>query len=197
MNLTATDKTSPASPQATTLASTAASSAAAPTVPGPATRLIDTILATHHVLARALATRAAALAASVAATAGARDARLPQVADTCDLLKRELLSHLEREEQVLFPLIRELEAQGGGDEGDFGLLFSPIVCMKREHRFIDDILTELRALTDGFAPPDWADEPHRRLLADLDRLERDTFEHVHKENDQLFPLANDLVPAVR
>ena len=92
---------------------------------------------------------------------------------------------------------RDLEAQGGGDEGDFGLLFSPIVCMKREHRFIDDIFTELRTLTDGFTAPAWASERHRALLADLDRFERDTFEHVHRENDELFPLANDLVPAVR
>jgi regulator of cell morphogenesis and NO signaling len=165
--------------------------------PGPAARLIDTILATHHVLARELSGRIPALAAVVNAEAGQRDPRLAQVADTCDLLKREMLSHLEREEQVLFPLIRELEAEGGGDEGDFGLLFSPIVCMKREHRFIDDIFTELRTLTDGFTPPAGASDRHRALLADLDRFERDTFEHVHKENDELFPLANDLVPAVR
>jgi regulator of cell morphogenesis and NO signaling len=164
---------------------------------GPAARLIDTILGSHHALARELAERVPALAAAVTAEAGQRDPRLAQVADTCDLLKREMLSHLEREERVLFPLIRELEAEGGGDEGDFGLLFSPIVCMKREHRFMDDIFTELRTLTDGFTAPGWASDRHRALLADLDRFERDTFEHVHKENDQLFPLANDLVPAVR
>jgi regulator of cell morphogenesis and NO signaling len=169
----------------------------APVGTGPAARLIDAILATHHVLARELSARLPALAAAVTAEAGQRDLRLAQVAGTCDLLKREMLSHLEREEQVLFPLIRELEAEGGGDEGDFGLLFSPIVCMKREHRFIDDIFTELRTLTDGFTAPAWASDRHRALLADLDRFERDTFEHVHKENDELFPLANDLVPAVR
>jgi regulator of cell morphogenesis and NO signaling len=69
--------------------------------------------------------------------------------------------------------------------------------MKREHRFIDDIFGEHRTLTDGFTPPAWASERHRQLLADLDRFERDTYEHVHKENDQLFPLADSLVPPVR
>jgi regulator of cell morphogenesis and NO signaling len=164
--------------------------------PGAAGALIDTILATHHELARELAGRIGSLAPAVAAADAARDARLTEVAGTCALLEREMLSHLQREETVLFPVIRELEAEGA-DEGDVGMLFSPIVCMKREHLGIDELFASLRSLTDGYAPPAWAGADHRALLAALAAFEADTIEHVRKENDELFPMASDLVPAVR
>jgi regulator of cell morphogenesis and NO signaling len=164
--------------------------------PGPASILIDTILATHHELARDLSGRIGSLAPAVASADAGRDARLSEVATTCALLEREMLSHLQREETVLFPVIRELEANGG-DEGDVGLLFSPIVCMKREHSGIDELFARLRGLTDGYAPPGWASTEHRALLADLAAFEADTVEHVRKENDELFPMASDLVPPVR
>jgi regulator of cell morphogenesis and NO signaling len=164
--------------------------------PGAAGALIDTILATHHELARELAGRIGSLAPAVAAADAARDARLTEVAGTCALLEREMLSHLQREETVLFPVIRELEAEGA-DEGDVGMLFSPIVCMKREHLGIDGLFAGLRSLTDGYTPPAWASADHRALLAALAAFEADTIEHVRKENDELFPMASDLVPAVR
>jgi regulator of cell morphogenesis and NO signaling len=164
--------------------------------PGPAAALVDTILATHHELARELAGRLDTLAPAVAAAGLAGDARLAEVADTCALLAREMLSHLQREETVLFPVIRELEAEGA-DEGDVGLLFSPIVCMKREHNSIDDLFARLRTLTDGYVAPAGASPDHRALLAVLGDFERDTIEHVRKENDELFPMASDLVPPVR
>jgi regulator of cell morphogenesis and NO signaling len=156
--------------------------------PGAAGALIDTILATHHGLARELAGRAGSLAPAVAAADAARDARLTEVAGTCALLEREMLSHLQREETVLFPVIRELETEGA-DEGDVG--------MKREHLGIDELFASLRSLTDGYTPPAWASADHRALLATLAAFEADTIEHVRKENDELFPMASDLVPAVR
>jgi regulator of cell morphogenesis and NO signaling len=165
-------------------------------LPAPASALIDTILATHHVAARQLAGRIDTLAPVVAAAGAATDARLAEVATTCGLLAREMLSHLQREETVLFPVIRDLEA-GGADEGDVGLLFSPIVCMKREHNSIDGLFARLRALTDGYLAPAGASADHRALLAALLAFEEDTIEHVRKENDELFPMASDLVPPVR
>lgn len=162
----------------------------------PAAALIDTILATHHELARVLAARIGALAPTVATTGARLDGRLTEVADTCALLEREMLSHLQREETALFPVIRELEAEGA-DEGDVGMLFSPIVCMKREHNGIDELFARLRYLTDGYQAPVWASDDHRDLLATLAAFETDTVEHVRKENDELFPMASDLVPPIR
>jgi regulator of cell morphogenesis and NO signaling len=169
---------------------------AQPRRPGAASALIDTILATHHGLARELAGRIGQLAPAVAAAHAALDARLTEVAGTCALLEREMLTHLQREETVLFPVIRELEAEGA-DEGDVGMLFSPIVCMKREHLGIDELFAGLRSLTDGYTPPAWASADHRALLATLAAFEADTVEHVRKENDELFSMASDLVPPVR
>jgi regulator of cell morphogenesis and NO signaling len=164
--------------------------------PRPAAALIDTILATHHEVARLLAGRIGALAPVVATADAGRDARLTAVAATCALLEREMLSHLQREETALFPVIRELEAEGA-DEGDVGTLFSPIVCMQREHHAIDGLFARLGHLTDGYQPPDWASDDHRALLAALADFAADTIEHVRKEHDELFPMASDLVPPVR
>jgi regulator of cell morphogenesis and NO signaling len=168
-----------------------------PATSGPAAALIDLILETHHARARELLERMERLVPGVVAAAGSQDSRLPKVREALTALNDEMLAHMTREERVLFPLIKELEELPEVSEADTGALLSPVVCMKREHNFIDEILAELALLTDNFAPPDWASADHRTLLSDLAAFEADTREHVRKENDELFPMAMEMAPPVR
>ncbi len=151
--------------------------------------LADHIEATHHRRLRDELPVLIAQAERVAARHGERDPRLVAVAEAVHGLAAEMSSHLAKEEQVLFPLIRRLEREGRVP-AEFGSgLARPIACMEAEHADAGSALAKLRELTGDFAIPADACNTHRALLAGLAWLERDLHEHVHKENNVLFPRA--------
>ncbi len=161
----------------------------------PGRALVERILATHHVEARRLLDQIAGTAAELSSALPPNDPANAIIHD-CELLREEMLAHMAREEQVLFPLIIDLE-HNGADEGDIGMLFSPIVCMKREHGFIDELLARLCAGANAAAVPGDAGDCVRRLVESLASFAAQTAEHVRIENDELFPLATALVPVAR
>jgi regulator of cell morphogenesis and NO signaling len=61
--------------------------------------------------------------------------------------------------------------------------------MEAEHKFVGDAMAEMRHLTGGFTPPADACSTYRVALQELDAFERDLHEHVHLENNVLFPKA--------
>jgi regulator of cell morphogenesis and NO signaling len=152
------------------------------------TALADHIEHTHHAYLREELPLLVDKADRVAAKHGHRDERLPVVAETVRALAEEMFHHMEKEERVLFPLIRELEAHGRA-AGHCGSIANPIEQMEREHEGAGGALAVLRELTGGFAPDAESCNTHRALLAGLARLETDLHEHVHKENNVLFPRA--------
>ncbi len=95
-------------------------------------------------------------------------------------LRDELLPHLLREEQVLFPWILSGQGATAG---------SPVRVMLHDHGRCLSLLEELRAATDGFVPQDGASEERRRLWSGLEALNLDLREHIRLENDVLFPRA--------
>ncbi len=96
----------------------------------------------------------------------------------------ELESHMVKEEQALFPAIREMERGGGRLP-----LEGPVEVMLDEHRSAGRALARMRELTQGFTPPDDACNTYRSLYQGLAELDRDMRRHVHTENDILFPAA--------
>jgi regulator of cell morphogenesis and NO signaling len=112
-------------------------------------------------------------------------------------LRDELLDHMGKEDAVLFPLITELEASGGASRPGFRwtAIAQPIVVMEAEHASAGEALDTMRALTRGYAPPEWACPTFRGLYYGLAELERDMHVHVHLENHVLFPRAAALAQA--
>lgn len=155
------------------------------------TELADHIERTHHAYLRAELPRIERLAERVAVAHQARDGRVLAIRDTVRALAAELLSHLLKEERILFPLVRALEA-GEAPSLHGWALAGPVQQMELEHGDAGDGLARLRELTDGYAIPAWACNTHRALLDALARLERDTHQHIHKENNVLFPRALEL-----
>jgi regulator of cell morphogenesis and NO signaling len=151
--------------------------------------LADHIERTHHDYLRSELPRLAEMAVRVARKHGHRDPRLSGVRDTFLGLAEEMFSHMHKEEKVLFPLIRQLE--GGAEAASFhcGSLANPIQQMEHEHDSAGGALGRLRELTDAYTPDDNACNTHRALLAGLAELETDMHQHVHKENNVLFPRA--------
>jgi regulator of cell morphogenesis and NO signaling len=93
----------------------------------------------------------------------------------------ELREHMSKEEQVLFPAIL---AGGRGAQ-----LHMPIRVMLQEHDDHGANLRRLRELTTQFIPPPEACATWRALYSGLDKLESELMEHIHLENNVLFPRA--------
>lgn len=159
-------------------------------------QLVDHLLDTHHVFTKAAIARLPPLADQVLAAHGARHTELEQVARLVDDLVADLRPHLLKEEMVLFPYIRSLaeDARAGqpAPRAPFGTLDSPIACMLAEHDRVAEILDELRLRTGGYGPPPDACGSFRALYAELAELEADLRQHIHLENDVLFPGARAL-----
>lgn len=149
------------------------------------TELADHIEATHHAYLKDELPRLVDMADRVAAKHRERDPRLVQVAEATRELAEEMRCHMQKEEFILFPLVREIDA--GRGHGAAALLAGPIHQMEDEHRAAGDATARLRLLTDGFAPEGAACNTHRALLAGLAEFESDLHRHVHKENNVLFP----------
>ena len=100
-------------------------------------------------------------------------------------IRADLEPHLMKEERVLFPAIQSLA--DGQREFPFGTVGNPIRMMLFEHDRAGELLAELRAATAGYTVPDDACGSYQSLYERLAVLEADTHEHIHKENNVLFP----------
>jgi regulator of cell morphogenesis and NO signaling len=145
--------------------------------------LADHIEQTHHHYLKEELPRFLEMAERVARKHGWRDPRLAPMAATVQELAGEMMSHMAKEEKILFPLMRKLEK---GEQAD---LTAPILQMEAEHIGAEELTARLRLLTDGFVPDAEACNTHRALLAGLAEFEADLKRHVHKENNVLFPRA--------
>ena len=104
-------------------------------------------------------------------------------------LHQELASHLMKEEQILFPMIRQLESSAGVPAFHCGSVANPIGQMEHEHDSAGNALAVMRASTDGYQAPEWACNTYHAMLDGLKQLEWDLHQHIHKENNVLFPKA--------
>ncbi len=151
--------------------------------------LADHIEQSHHGYLKSELPRLDAMTAKVASVHGDKDARLAQIRDTFLGLAAEMNSHMMKEEQILFPMIRRLTAGATAPAFHCGSLASPIRQMELEHDEAGSALARLRELTNQYTPPDWACNTYRAMVDGLATLERDMHFHVHKENNVLFPRA--------
>ena len=152
------------------------------------TALADHIEQSHHRYMQAALPALVEKADRVATKHGWRDPRLVPVAETMRALAADMFLHMAKEEQILFPLVRELE-KTGATSGHCGSIANPIRQMEHEHDGAGAAVARLRELTDGFTPNADACNTHRAMLAGFAALEADLHQHVHKENNVLFPRA--------
>lgn len=108
-------------------------------------------------------------------------------------VSKELTSHLQKEEQVLFPFIKTLvKADKDGvlnETPAFGTVNNPIKMMEHEHENAGDIFKEIANLTNNYTPPPEACNTFKALYAKLDEFEQDLHRHIHLENNILHPKA--------
>jgi len=159
----------------------------------PLADLIDHITSTHHVFVREECPRIEALAAKVVGVHGKRHPELLQVQQVFTALAAELSVHLMKEEQILFPYVTRMEESVLSGEAVppamFGTVMNPVRMMMQEHDGAGDALRRLRTITADYFAPEDACVSFRTLYQALRDFETDLHQHIHLENNILFPRA--------
>src|SRR6516164_2017048 len=159
----------------------------------PLADLIAHINSTHHVFVRSECPRINALAAKVVGVHGKNHPELLAVQEIFAALAEELQVHLMKEEQILFPYILRMEESVTAGEmappAMFGTVMNPITMMMREHDGAGEALRSLRSVTNDYAVPGDACTSYRTLYQALQGFDADLHQHIHLENNVMFPRA--------
>lgn len=154
------------------------------------------IVSTHHAYVKRELPRLADLADRVVNRHGDTRSELSLIRERLAAVTDELTPHLAKEEFVLFPHIANLEsavaAQQPRPRGCFGTVANPIAMMTQEHDAAGAIMAELRKLSHDFTPPAGACPTFHGFYNGLREFEQDLHQHIHLENNILFPRAIEL-----
>lgn len=158
--------------------------------------LIEHIVNKHHVFTKEEMVRLEALAAKVESVHGENHPELRQVSGLFRRLCIDLTPHMFKEEQVLFPYIVQLERASteklNVPSAPFGTVNNPVRMMMMEHDVAGEILRELRKVTNDYAVPPDVCISYTTLYEALEAFEKDLHQHIHLENNILFPGAIEL-----
>ena len=153
------------------------------------TNLADHISTVHHNYLKEELPRVEYLADRVLNAHGAKFSHLAELNEVVHHLSKELQSHTNKEEKVLFPWIKKLETANSSADLDCSSVSNPIGVMEAEHDQAGEALTKIKELTNNYTPPAGTCNTHRVFLSTLQELEADLHTHIHKENSILFPRA--------
>lgn len=153
--------------------------------------LIDHIESTHHEFLRRELPRLDEHLEKVCRVHGNDKPWLHDVKDVFNHLRPHLLRHMEKEETIVFPYIREQLGEDV-DADPLALGGQPMKMMEMEHDEAGEALARIRDLTDGYTIPEGACATLRATIDGLRELEEDTHRHVHKENHILFERARSI-----
>lgn len=157
----------------------------------PLSALADHIEATHHAYLTQELPRISGLLEKVVKAHGRTHPFLIELQQAFKPFRDELEQHMFKEERVLFPWIRQLDGVGEGSHGaqQRPVISGPISVMEAEHESAGEALEGFRHLTNNYQAPEDACGTFRALYDALATLERDMHQHVHLENNVLFPRA--------
>jgi regulator of cell morphogenesis and NO signaling len=156
--------------------------------------LIDHIVNEHHAFLKQELPRLKKLREKVyQAHQGKHGRMLENLGQVSEKLRIDIEMHLAKEEQILFPAIKQIENHNrqGGLEPNLhcGSITNPINQMEYEHEIAGGLLAEMQKITSGYNPPADACESFKALYDGLHALEDNLHEHIHLENNILFPKA--------
>ena len=155
----------------------------------PLGQLVDHIVDKHHTYVKAEVPRLKELIAKVVAAHGKNHPELERVQVAFSELANELAAHLMKEEQILFPYLKQMASSAGCGPSCFGTVQNPIRVMMLEHDGAGEKLREMRQDTNNYALPQDACLSYSTLFAGLVEFEQDLRQHIHLENNILFPRA--------
>lgn len=159
-------------------------------------QLIEHIVSKHHVFTADELARLDQLLAKVQSRHGENHPELAKVGHAFCQLRDDLMPHMMKEERILFPYITDMERAHSAGRSipmpPFGTVSNPIRMMMHEHDVDGALLRDIREASGGFTLPADACMSFRALYEGLEELERDLHQHIHLENNVLFPRAMDM-----
>ncbi len=156
----------------------------------PLEKLLNHIIESHHTYVREAIPIVSQFVTKVKNVHGDNKPNVAEIADIFNAVAEELHSHLEKEEKILFPYLRHLLAAEKGEEfigPHFREAKNPIGVMLAEHEDAGDALMKIQELTNDYNPPKGACATHQVSYAYLKEFFEDLVQHVHLENNILFP----------
>ncbi len=174
-------------------ASSAPRTAAGEWAAAPMGDLIEHIVAKHHAYVKSEVPRLEQLLAKVCSVHGNNHRELLEIQGTFRGLAAELSMHLMKEEQILFPYIQNMEAAVNAGRSvpptPFGTVRNPVQMMTMEHDSAGDALKSMREVSNGYTTPADACISYQTLYRAFQEFEADLHQHIHLENNILFPRA--------
>ena len=161
--------------------------------------LIDHIVKKHHVFTKTAIGRLRILVNKVCGVHGQNHTELAGLQSLFETLSAELEPHMMKEERVLFPYVIGIENSVRNRRRiampPFGTVANLVRLMMLEHDNAGPLLKEIRQLTSNYACPPDACISYQTLYQALDTFEKDLHQHIHLENNILFPRAVEMETA--
>lgn len=161
--------------------------------------LVDHIVEKHHVFTKTEIERLRLLIEKVVNAHGQNHPDLAQLCSLFATLGAELEPHMMKEERVLFPYVIQMEDAMRRERTHpyppFGTVANPVRMMIMEHEAAGALLKEMRDVTGNYAVPPDACISYQTLYQALDAFEKDLHQHIHLENNILFPRAVEMESA--
>lgn len=158
--------------------------------------LTQYIINNHHSYVKNAIPRITELLQKVQTAHGSKYSYIADVQNVFNQVAEEMISHMMKEERILFPLIKYLtETQIFNEKpktGGFGTIKNPIRQMEAEHVSAGGAMESIRTLTNNYTLPKDACTTFQVTYKELDEFEKDLHKHVHLENNILFPRAIEL-----
>lgn len=163
--------------------------------------LTDHIINVHHTYVAENIPLLLQYADRVAKVHGHHYTELYEIQELLVRVAGELSAHMKKEELILFPFIKKLVKARHDDapvpETHFGPVDNPIRMMEAEHEEAGDILRTIAKLSNNYTPPPGACNTYRAFFAKLDEFEQDLHQHIHLENNILFPKTLQMVEDIK
>lgn len=162
----------------------------------PLDKLVDYIVDKHHTYVREHLPLLIAYSDKVAKVHGDRYPETIEIKMLVDRLSADLMSHMDKEESILFPFIKKLlrakSKNTDVEQAHFGSVKNPVQMMLAEHDEAGNIFKSISFMTLRYTPPTDACTTFKVLYHKLQEFETDLHKHIHLENNILFPAAINL-----
>ncbi len=166
----------------------------------PLTELMTYIVDKHHLFTRQEMDRLRSLLDKVCSVHGQNHPELLRVQALFGELCADLVPHMFKEEQVLFPYIQRMEQAGRNSRemppSPFGTVRNPVRMMMMEHDAVGDLLKKLRETSSDYTVPPDGCISYQTLYQAMEAFEQDLHQHIHLENNVLFPRAVEMEDAI-
>jgi regulator of cell morphogenesis and NO signaling len=154
----------------------------------------------HHRYVREAIARVQPLLDKVEAKHGKSHSEIADIRRLFTEVGREMIMHMQKEEQILFPYIDALEkatnAHSSVEPPFFQTVRNPIHAMMKEHDAAGELVKQIRKASSEYTAPADACTSYKAVYQDLRQFEADLHQHVHLENNILFPRAVEMETGV-